>query len=94
MPALKWESVQSSGLTWVADADQADVRVSGRMTLTVPKGGKREAAIDWSVTDARNNTVTHVRYTGTVSKPATSQEWLEFKRGAVEALAVNIAGTK
>lgn len=94
MPALNWQSVQLNGMSWVADASQADMRVTGHMTLAIPKHGKREAAIDWQITDAQGNDLGQTRYVSTVSKPATPQEWQAFKHGAIAALVSSSTGAR
>ena len=71
---------------------QADVLADGRMLLTAPKGGKRDAIMDWKITDAQGHVIAQVRYVGVISRPATRKQLNEFNRGAVEALVANSRG--
>lgn len=93
-PSLDWNKSSAKDLTFVSDASQADATANAVIHLSVPKDGKREATIEWQLTDAQGKEIGKVRYVGTVSKPATGAEWQEFKRGALNALATNGKGAQ
>ncbi len=86
-PSLDWKTVTQTDFTWVASAADAQAIADGRLTLGVPRRGKRDALVEWTISDARGRPLGQVRYAGTLSKPATPAEWQTLKSGATAALA-------
>ncbi len=86
-PALSWNNVAPGSVQWVASAGEAEVIANGRLILGQPSQGKREATIQWHVTDATGRPLGRVSHTGQLSKPARDEEWAVLKQGALAALA-------
>ena len=85
-PALTWNT-GSAPVRWVDSAEAAQVVAHGRLHLGVPSAGKREAVIEWDLSDASGKSLGSVSHVGEVSKPATDAEWRLLKREAMAALA-------
>ena len=84
-PALTWPT-ESESFRWVDRAEAAQIVAHGRLRLGVPAEGKREAVIEWSLTDPSGQPLAKVIHVGEVSKPATDAEWHKLKREALAAL--------
>lgn len=92
-PSLTWQNVKQEGVEWAAEPAQADVLASGRLLLGKPGAdGHREAAIEWTLKDAQGKELKQVRHVGSVSKPASNEDWRVLKQGAVAALADAFSG--
>lgn len=85
-PALNW-TVKQDGIDWVTEAGQADAVVKGRLILGKPIAGRREAIVEWTISDAAGKETREVRHVGSVAKPATPDDWRVLKRDALEVLA-------
>jgi len=62
------------------------VVANGRLILGLPSEGKREAVVEWSITDPSGRPLGRASYSGQVSKPATNEDWRQLKQGALAAL--------
>lgn len=86
-PSLNWQTVSQADFAWVASAGEATAIANGRLILGAPRNGKREAMIEWTVSDTTGRPLGQVRHVGQLSKPATPTEWQTLKSGATAALA-------
>jgi len=86
-PSLNWKSEAAAAVAWADKAGEAEAIANGRLILGVPSDGKREAQVEWSITDVSGRPLGRASYSGQVSKPATNEEWRQLKQGALAALA-------
>lgn len=85
-PSLNWKS-EAAAVVWADNAGEAEAIANGRLILGAPSDGKREAQVEWAITDVNGRPLGRASYSAQVSKPATNEDWRQLKQGALAALA-------